>query len=509
QNSDYKSPLRANWLEVDSEITSEKTFRLKLKSSYNSFLENCTLKIIPKHIWESILPENFALSFYNLQPVGSGPYKFYSIRQTDTGFINSLTLKANNNYYQKETNIGEIVFKFFEGKDELAKAASRREIDSFSSTLLLDNNLPRGFTTYSFSAPRYFAVFLNNQMTDLFPKKVRDALNYATDKQDLINQLTSSLLKKYNTDSLSIADSPVLPEFFGYDPSVPPVYDLEEAENLLDSAGFIRNEEGFRVKNIDKKPAFQFKSTLKTGSTGNEVTELQKCLLSDPEVYQGDVTGYFGSATKDAVTKLQKKYLPELDSQYWGSVGKSTRAKLNEMCTPPAQNTLPLSIEITTVNQTMMVKTAEILKGQWEKAGISTSIRALNIQDLKPIIKSREYEALLYGEALGIEPDLYPFWHSSQKIDPGLNLAVYSNDKVDSLLKEARETLDKEREGECYEQIQILIIADAPAIFLYNSAYLYSISTAIKGVDAEKLVDPSKRFANIETWFIKTKRAWK
>ncbi|MCX6723065.1 MAG: ABC transporter substrate-binding protein, partial [Candidatus Staskawiczbacteria bacterium] len=46
QNSDYKSPLRANWLNVDAERISDKSFTLSLNSPYNSFLENCTIKII-------------------------------------------------------------------------------------------------------------------------------------------------------------------------------------------------------------------------------------------------------------------------------------------------------------------------------------------------------------------------------------------------------------------------------------------------------------------------------
>ena len=70
QNSDYKSPLRANWLNIEAEKLSNRAFTLSLAAPYNSFLENCTIKIIPQHIWENILPENFALSVYNLQPIG-------------------------------------------------------------------------------------------------------------------------------------------------------------------------------------------------------------------------------------------------------------------------------------------------------------------------------------------------------------------------------------------------------------------------------------------------------
>lgn len=511
QNPDYKSPSRANWLEVDTEMISEKSFRLKLKSPYNSFLENCTLKIIPKHIWENILPENFALSFYNLQPIGSGPYKFKELRQTDAGFIKSLTLRANQNYYKETPYISEISFKFFEKKEDLVKAASKKEIDGFSVALLNGNNLPRKFLVYSFTTPRYFALFLNIDKSEVLNDvKVRQALNYAVNKKELLDAIETDLAKKYEVQIFQSADSPILPDFFGYNvPSKNYNFDIEKAKNLLDGAGFIEKENSPREKTIEKKPAFQFKTALSTGSQGKEVEELQKCLAKDPEIYQGDITGYFGKATKGAVTRFQNKYLPDLDKKYWGAVGKSTRATLNELCTPPPQTSLTLNFTITTINQPLLIEVANVLESQWEKIGALVEIKVLNLTDLKAIIKNRDYDSLLYGEALGMLFDPYSFWHSSQKIDPGLNLSGYENKDADKLLKEARETLDEAAKKEKYEKFQDVLLEDSPAIFLYNSSYLYLISDKIKGIETKKIVDPAKRFANIEEWFVKTKRAWR
>jgi len=497
QNSDYKSPLRANWIEVETEMISEKSFRLKLKSPYNSFLENCTLKIIPKHVWGDILPENFALSFYNLQPIGSGPYTFKELRQADTGFIKSITLEANKNYYKGRSFISEISFKFYEKKEDLAKAADRKEINGFSS--VYSANSPRNFSFYSFLTPRYFSVFFNIPKSDIFSnKKIRQAINYATDKNEIIGSI----------ENLRTIESPIMPDIFGYNnPSEIYEFNIEKAEELLDQAGFKKNESGMREKDVVKTPAFQFKINLATGSSGKDVEELQKCLAKDPEIYQGEITGYFGKATKEAVIKFQEKYA--LDITSFGAVGKTTRNKLNELCTPPAQETLPLHFTLTTINQPLLVQVANILKSQWEKVGISIDINSLSIQDLKPLIKERNYDSLLYGEALGMLFDPYPFWHSSQKIDPGLNLSGYENKDVDKLLKEGRETLDENEKKTKYEEFQEILIGDAPAVFLYNSSYIYFISSKVKGIETKKIVDPSKRFSNIEEWYFKTKRAWK
>ena len=105
--------------------------------------------------------------------------------------------------------------------------------------------------------------------------------------------------------------------------------------------------------------------------------------------------------------------------------------------------------------------------------------------------------------------DPYPFWHSSQKIDPGLNLTGYDNKDTDKLLEEGRKTLDENEKKEKYQSFQDILIQDAPAVFLYNSGYLYLINNKIKGIGTEKVVNPAKRFCDIRNWYIKTRRVWK
>lgn len=520
QNSDYKSPLRANWLDVEIEKTSEKTFVLSLQAPYNSFLENLTVKIIPKHIWKNIAPENFALSSYNLQPIGSGPYMVSGINQTNTGLIKSVSLKSNSKYYNKAPYISNISFQFFSDKEDLIESANQKTIDGFSlayldnDQLLAEKKIQQGwsenekFNVYSFSLPRYFAVFFNTNKSKIFSdSNITKALNYSINKEELIKNTASSEKNK-----VSIARSPILPEYFNYNlPTKNYEFNIEQAEALLDKSGYKNSGSGQRAKVNDKKPAFQYKSYLKVGSKGSEVTELQGCLSRlDPafkDILQGETSGTYGKNTEKAVTEFQKKYLPEADPT--GETGPATRKKLNEVCIIPKDNTQPLKFTITTINQPQIVQVANLLKEYWQKIGAAVDINAVGLSDLKQIIKDRNYDALLYGQALGMKPDLYPFWHSSQILDPGLNLSEYQNKDADSLLKEARETSDEQIKAQKYEKLQDMIIDDAPAVFLYNPDYLYWISGKIKGVDTTKIVDPAKRFSNIENWYIDTKRTWK
>lgn len=520
QNSDYKSPLRVNWIDVDVEKTSEKSVRFRLKTPYSAFLENCTVKIIPKHIWQEILPENFALSSYNLKPIGSGIFQFINLEQDNTGFIQTINLSSNRKYYDNPSFILNFNVKFFEKKDDLIAAANARQIDSFTLSAF-DNNqalaekeikqswlASQSFTSYSFSLPRYFAVFFNNQKNALFADdNLRKAVTLATDKNQLAQKVSSE-----TKNTISIVDSPILPNFFGYQaPKNVLGFDVEKAKTLLDKAGYKDNGQGVREKTLAKTPAFQFTSYLKIGSKGKEVTQLQACLnkLSADTfgtILKDETTGTYSKATEDAVTEFQKQYLPE--AKPTGETGAGTRKKLNELCITPPQNTKPLSFTLVTINQPELLSVANQLKEDWQAVGVAVQINAVSLTDLKPIIKNRSYDALLYGQALGMEVDPYPFWHSTQKLDPGLNLSSYEDKDVDKLLREARETTDPTTKQQKLESMQDSIINDAPALFLYNPDYKYWVTNRIKSIEGFNIVDPAKRFVDVNHWYISTKRAW-
>ncbi|MGD0577101.1 MAG: ABC transporter substrate-binding protein, partial [Candidatus Staskawiczbacteria bacterium] len=523
QDSDYKSPLRANWLDVDVEKISDKSLTFSLNAPYNSFLENCTLKIIPAHIWKNILPENFALSGYNLQPIGSGPYILSpsSLNQSGTGVIKSLGLIANSKYYNKPPYISNIYFQFFSNKDDLIKAANQKTIDGFSITSLDDNEslaekqINQGwssnekFDVYSFTMPRYFAVFFNTGNSKILSdSQITQALNYSVDKQDVAQKINDSFKEK-----TSVVDSPILPGYYGYsEPTVAYDYNVDAANKLLDKSGYVNSGNGApRAKVNNKKPAFQFKSYLSAGSKGNEVVELQGCLSRlDPSfktLLQGETSGKFGSGTGNALTAFQKKYMPGVSAT--GETGTATRKELNQLCLVPQANSFPLKFTLTTIDQPQMVQVANLLKDYWQKVGAAVDIKTLPLSDLKDAIKNRDYDALLYGQALGSEPDLYPFWHSTQINDPGLNFSEYQNKNADQLLKDARESLDDNTKSAKYEKLQDTILTDAPALFLYNPDYLYWVSEKVKGVDTTKIVDPAKRFANVTNWYIQTRRVFK
>ncbi len=173
------------------------------------------------------------------------------------------------------------------------------------------------------------------------------------------------------------------------------------------------------------------------------------------------------------------------------------------------KNNEKLEISLTTIDWPELTQTAQILQSQWQKLGAKVD---LDIKDTTKIqsdvIKPRQYQALLFGEVLGEEPDLFHFWHSSQKKDPGLNLSLYENSEADKLLSSVMEDLDKNSRAQKNQRIINLIINDVPAIFLFSPDYLLIAKKNIKGIELKNMDSPYSRFAELNLWYLKTHRSF-
>ncbi|MCH7883256.1 peptide ABC transporter substrate-binding protein [Patescibacteria group bacterium] len=174
------------------------------------------------------------------------------------------------------------------------------------------------------------------------------------------------------------------------------------------------------------------------------------------------------------------------------------------------KGSVELQFSLSTANTPELVAVAQRLRTMWQTLGVKTDIRIFEIGDLNQnVIRPREYEALLFGEVIGLDPDLFAFWHSSQMNDPGLNIALYANKNVDKLLEEARTITDRAKRKNKYVEFLKEIRQDVPAVFLYSPHYLYIAPPSLKGFDTEIITIPGERFANVHRWHMYTERVWK
>lgn len=168
-----------------------------------------------------------------------------------------------------------------------------------------------------------------------------------------------------------------------------------------------------------------------------------------------------------------------------------------------------LELSISTADSADLKMIAEMIKKSWEELGAKVTVKVYEFGDLSQnIIKTRKYDALLFGEIINKDLDLYAFWHSSQRNSPGLNVSMYVNSKADKILEDARTSYDEKARNDLYESFEEIIKDDIPAIFLYSPEYLYMMSKDIKGYDMKTMTNPSDRFTNISKWYIKTDKVW-
>lgn len=514
QDPEYLSPLRTNWQGVEIEKISDYKALFKLKQPYSGFEESLVnLKILPKHIWKDAsvqsMTSNTALNV--LSPVGSGPYAVKKTLQKKDKSIKSMMLTANKDYYGNIPHIQRIDFYFYSNENDLLNNLKKGNLDS--GNIEISNYKEGSFKKYDLAplkTPNYFAIFLNNQKKPLNTKEIRQALSYLTDKQEIADKILGG--------KGEIIDSLLLPSFYGLNsPANALSYDESKGQKILDSNGYVLNNDGIRTKIIEKSSGFKFSQTLQVGSNNTEVKKLQECLASDQEIYpSGTISGKFGQETKAAVIKFQEKYrddilTPNKLTAGTGKVSGATIKKLNEVCFVVPSEEIPLSFILKTTSNPTLAATANLIKEQWEKQGIKIEIQTITEDEIKKVIRERNFDILLFGEKLGGIPDPIPFWHSSQRVDPGLNISLYQSDKADSLMEKARKYSNSEDENrkKTLEELQDIITSDAPAIPLFTTDYLYLINKKIKGNLTQKIIEPSKRFADVSNWYIKEKRTWK
>ena len=166
---------------------------------------------------------------------------------------------------------------------------------------------------------------------------------------------------------------------------------------------------------------------------------------------------------------------------------------------------LNLELNLVAPQVPFLVKTANLLKQDWEAAGFKINLIILNPADVAgEVIKTRNYEMLLFGVSIANHPDVFSFWHSSERFYPGLNFSLYNNNKTDELLESVRQTNDQAKRADSLKDIQKLITSEFGTLFLYSPKYLYVSAPMLDGVRTEELTTASDRFKNVEEWFEKT-----
>jgi len=425
QDATLKSPARANWSGVAVQAIDAHTVRFTLTQAYAPFIENLTLGILPKHLWQDVSDDEMPFSDLNTSPVGSGPFTVHSISRTSSGIPASYTLKPFGAYTLGSPYLNNITLHFYQNENDLTNALKNGAVDAASGISPATLTSLKGFTVKRSPLNRVFGVFFNqNQSATLRDLAVRQALNDAVNRTALVQEVLGGL------------GTPV-------EGPVPPGI-LQEATKLQEPPA-------------DKDLTAQAQ---------------QELLRAGWKLGPGGI--------------LQK------------TTGTGKQAK-----------TVTLEFSLATGNVPELRTAANYLQKTWEKVGAKVDVQVYDQGDLSQnVIRPRKYDALLFGEVIGRELDLFAFWNSSQRIDPGLNIALYANQTADALLERLRGTSSDGVRGQLYARFNAELQRDVPAIFLYAPDFVYIVQNDLQGLDLGFIETPSDRFLSAPRWHIETDSVW-
>jgi peptide/nickel transport system substrate-binding protein len=169
-----------------------------------------------------------------------------------------------------------------------------------------------------------------------------------------------------------------------------------------------------------------------------------------------------------------------------------------------------LSFSISTANVPELVAAAEQVIESWKSIGADVTLKVFDPNDFNQnVIRPRNYDAILFGVIIGRDMDFYAFWHSSQRNDPGLNIADYANIDVDAVLEDTRQMDESPEKIEKFRIFEQEIKSDIPAVFLYSPNFIYVVPEKLQGVVPKNIETPSERFLSVYNWYLETDTVWR
>lgn len=168
-----------------------------------------------------------------------------------------------------------------------------------------------------------------------------------------------------------------------------------------------------------------------------------------------------------------------------------------------------LTFSLSTANTAELESSAQLIADMYATIGVHVDIKVFEIGTLNEhVIRGRDFQALLFGQIIRHDTDIYAFWHSSQKTDPGLNITGYTNKRVDSFLEQAIKETNPDKRAHLYTSIAQELAKDAPVAFLYAPDFIYLVSNHVHHVIVPPITDTDDRFALVYQWYVLTDRVW-
>ena len=385
-----RSPYASDYQLVKKAQASDPlTFSVTYENAYAPALDSWSgLQIMPKHLLEN---KDIHTTAFARKPIGSNYYKLDSWAHGE-----NLKLSRNKNSVLGQAKIEQLVTRIIPDSSAQFLELMAGNIDSmgldpikYSRVIPARPELAQKLALYKELGNSYTYMGFNLKHKPFDDVRVRKAINYAIDKQEIIDGVYLGL-------GINIA-SPYKPGTRWSNPVLRPyAYDVAKAKALLSDAGF------------------------------------------------SDLNG-------DGVIERDGR---------------------------------PFSFEILTNQNKEREKTAVLIQRRLKDVGIEVTIRAVEWASfISRFIKTGDFDVVVLGWGLGLDPDQFNIWHSSQNQPGQFNFIGYNNPAVDQLLDQGRLELDPDKRQKIYHQFSKILLDDTPIIYLSAGYGLTAIHKRVKGID--------------------------
>ncbi len=189
-----------------------------------------------------------------------------------------------------------------------------------------------------------------------------------------------------------------------------------------------------------------------------------------------------------------------LDKAGWVRGNDGTRAKGGQ----------PLAFHLYAEDTAENRRTSELLVRYWSALGANVTPVLQPLADFQSTLEFHTYDALLYGISIGVDPDVYAYWDSSQadiRATSRMNFSEYKSATADASLEAGRTRLTPALRTIKYKPFLQAWQTDAPAVGLYQPRFLYITRGTVYGLEPHALNTDSDRYSSVAAWEIHTAKA--
>lgn len=374
------------------EVLDDYTVKVTYIEPFSPGLSSWGMPIMPEHLLKG---EDMMATEFARFPVGTGPYKFQRWISGER-----IDLVSNHDYFEHRPYIDRFIYRVIPDTATMFLELQTQNIDWMPLTPLqylrqTDTNIFKDrFKKYAYPVFSYTYMAYNINNEKFKDKRVRQAINYAVDKDEIIEGVLLGLGR--------VCTGPFVPESWAYSKDVKASsYDPQKAKDLLKECGWCD-------------------------------TDNDGWLDKDGRVFEFTILVNQGNEERK--------------------------------------------------------RAAEIIQRRLRDIGIKVDIWVLEwAVFLNRFVDKKNFEALILGWGLGLDPDNYDIFHSS-KTKPGeFNFISYSNPELDRLLEEGRRTFDVEKRTAIYHRVHAIIAEDQPYLFLYVPDALVAVHNRFRGIELSTL----------------------